>query len=101
MPSSYNTVFIRLIISIGNRIQLLFDMQQRADAKYPGSPHMHLPSPFLLSTALGGDREDRAFFGEDTFLLEMFRNTCGTSVSIQLDSGSFLLDQEIELEIEE
>ena len=78
MPSSYNTVFIRLIISIGNRIQLLFDMQQRADAKYPGSPHMHLPSPFLLSTALGGD-----------------------SVSIQLDSSSFLLDQEIELEIEE
>ncbi|OXB74632.1 UNVERIFIED_CONTAM: hypothetical protein H355_010158 [Colinus virginianus] len=51
----------------------------------------------LLSTALGGDREDRALLGEDTFLLEMFRNTCGTSVSIRFDTDSFLQDQEIEV----
>lgn len=76
-------------------------MQQRADAKYPGSPHVHLLSPCLPSIAMDGDRKYRAFFGEHTFLLEVFRNTCETSVSIQFDSGSVLLDQEIEVETEE
>lgn len=79
MPSACNEVFISLIISIRGRIQLfLVDMHQRDDAMYPSSPHTHVPSSCLLSTALSGDRGERAFqrrSWRQYFLTEIFRNT--------------------------
>lgn len=96
MLSTCQEVFISLITSSGGRILLLLaEMHWRDDAKYPSSPHMHLPSSCPRPWAETEERQvSREGHGDVNFLVETFGNIYERSVSVQLDSDSHLQDQE-------